>query len=111
MNNPGCSETTALLAGLLAGFVDIRSVWSIDHEAALLVFADRATLHRLQLSQVAGVKILGVSEGDAVQSWAWRQSSASEAYYDEARWAEDGTTVVRVRRKARLIWQRPADAK
>ena len=112
MNNPGCSEAAALVAGLLLGFVDIRSVWSMDHEPALLVFADTATLHRLQsLPQVAGVEILVVSEGDAVQSWAWRQTSASEAFYDEARWSEDGTTVVRVRRKAQLVWQRPADAK
>ena len=43
--------------------------------------------------------------------WAWRQTSANEAFYDEARWAEDGKTVVRLRRKAQLVWQRPAGEK
>ncbi len=36
--------------------------------------------------------------------WAWRQISPHEAYYDEARWAQAGS-VVRVRRKALLLWQ------
>ena len=42
--------------------------------------------------------------------WAWRQVSAHEAYYDEARWVApdgDGGNVVRVRGKALLLWQEP----
>ncbi|HJV12225.1 MAG TPA: hypothetical protein VJ690_12055 [Burkholderiales bacterium] len=122
MNNPGCSEAAALVAGLLVCLPDIRSVWSMDHEPAgahvpreparLLVFADAATLHLLQsVPRVAGVEVLVVTDDDAVQSWAWRRTSASEAFYDEARWAEDGITVVRVRRKAQLVWPTPAAAK
>ena len=123
MNNPGCSEAAAaLVAGLLVGLLDIRSVWSMDHEPAgphvarerarLLVFADTATLHRLHsVPHVAGFEVLVVTDDDAVQSWAWRRTSASEAFYDEARWAEDGITVVRVRRKAQLVWPTPAGAK
>ncbi len=135
MNTPACAETAALVAGLLVGFFDIWSVWSMDHapegtdaarsQPRLLVFADTATLRRLQSApHTPGVEVLVVTDGDAVESawrdeqmhaslarWAWRQTSANEAFYDEARWAEDGTTVVRVRKKAHLVWQRPAGEK
>jgi hypothetical protein len=135
MDNPGCAETEALVAGLLIGFVDIRSVWSMDHEPAgadgarqrprLLVFANTATLHRLHgVPRVAGVEVFVVTDGDCVQSawhgervrgslarWAWQQTSANEAFYDQARWAEDGTTVVRVRRRAQLVWRTPDEQK
>jgi hypothetical protein len=135
MNNPACAETAALVAGLLVGFLDIRAIWSMDHEPegtdaprlrpTLLVFADTATLRRLHSTpHMPGVEVLVVTDGDAVESawqraqmhaslarWAWRQTSANEAFYDEARWAEDGKTVVRLRRKAQLVWQRPAGEK
>lgn len=135
MNTPACAETAALVAGLLAGFLDIRSVWSMDHapeataaaraKPRLLVFADTATLRRLQSApHTPGVELLVVTDGDAIESawrseemraslarWAWRQTSADEAFYDEARWAEDGTTVVRIRKKAQLVWQRPEGEK
>jgi hypothetical protein len=40
--------------------------------------------------------------------WAWQQVSPDEAYYDESRWADAGGQpgrVVRVRRKATVLWQ------
>jgi hypothetical protein len=86
----------------------------------LLAFADKATLQRLRRSenlQRADVEFLVVIDGDVFESawgprklsgslarWAWRQISPHEAYYDEARWAQAGS-VVRVRRKALLLWQ------
>jgi hypothetical protein len=135
MNTPAGPETAALVAGLLVGFLDIRSIWSMDHEPEgtdaprtqprLLVFADTATLRRLHSTpHTPGVEVLVVTDGDAIESawqraqmhaslarWAWRQASANEAFYDEARWAEDGASVVRVRRKAHLVWQRAAGEK
>lgn len=132
MNNPRRPETAALVAGLLVGFLDIRSVWSMDHEPRgtqaprgqprLLIFADTATLRRLHgVPHSLPVELLVVTDGDSVESawhgervrgslarWAWQQTSPTEAFYDEARWAEDGKTVVRVRRKAELLWPMPA---
>ena len=77
---------------VVVGCPEITSVWSMDHAAdepppiaaqyELLAFADKATLAR----------------------WAWRQISPHESYYDESRWAQHGS-VVRVRRKALLLWQ------
>lgn len=125
------------MAGLLASFLDIRAVWRIglDAEAAaaapagltLLVFADAPTLRRLHKcpdARFPGLELLVVTDGDVFESaWgarvsgslarcAWRQSSGSEAFYDESHWAPGAAagTVVRVRRKAVLVWRsREAD--
>lgn len=122
MNPPTSSETAAVVAGLLVTFLDIRSIWSIEREpgrVSLLVFADQATLERLdKCPRAPGVNLFVVTDGDSVVSawsaseptgslarWAWRQTSAHEAFYDEARWGPDAGTVVRVRRKAQLVWQ------
>ena len=129
-------ELPPFVCDLLLGSLDIRSVWSLDHRPGatplppaarqLLAFADpmtlahlrkRADLHRRELS------LLVVVDGDRFESawgpsgvsgslarWAWRQVSPHEAYYDEARWVApdgDGGNVVRVRRKALLLWQEP----
>jgi hypothetical protein len=130
-------EITAFVARVLASCLDIREVWSIDHCAdasqpaparhELLAFADAATLQRLRKSEHlhrADVELLVVIDGDLFESawgprklsgslarWAWRQISPHEAYYDESRWSErDGEagTVVRVRRRALVVWQREA---
>lgn len=104
------------VAALLADFLDVRAVWSIGHEAAdaapagadptFLVFADPRTRERLQKCPASGVKLMIVTDGDLWQSGSgWRQTSAREAFYDEAHWASDGD-VMRVRRKALLVWQR-----
>lgn len=123
----------ALLHAMLASCLDIRAVWSIDHEVddtstpadrfKLLVFADAATCARLQRSapdDSAVAQLLVVIDGDLFESawprsgsgslarWAWRQTAAGEAFYDEARWApgaHDSRGVVRVRRKALLLWR------
>jgi hypothetical protein len=107
-------------------------VWSVggaDELAAplpvreLIVFADRATLHSLRRNDHlhrADVELLVVFDGDQFENaWgpravsgslarrAWRPVAADLAYYDESRWGPreaDGGTVVRVRRKATLIW-------
>ena len=118
MNNPACAETAALVAGLLVGFLDIRAIWSMDHEPegtdaprlrpTLLVFADTATLRRLHSTpHMPGMEVLVVTDGDAVES-AWQRA---QMHASLARWAEDGKTVVRLRRKAQLVWQRPAGEK
>ena len=120
-------------ARVLAACLDVRAVWSIGHEPdaagagdaprRLLVFASAATLQRLRLSEHLHdpqVELLVVTNGDDFASawgpcklsgslarWGWRQASAHEAYYDESRWAQrdGGGAVVRVRRKAFLVWQ------
>ena len=116
------------VATLLADFLDVRSVWSIGHEPAdaaalgadetFLVFADERTLAQLRKSPALGVKLLVVTDGDLFQDVArlnavggslaraaWQQTSIREAFYDEAHWANAGD-VVRVRRKALLVWNR-----
>ena len=119
---------------VLATCPDIRAVWSLDHEPGgpwsdegpcrLLAFANASVLKCLQASDDlhrADIEFLVVVDGDEFASawgpsnlsgslarWAWRQTATDEAYYDESRWAErDGGSraVVRVRRKAFLVWQ------
>jgi hypothetical protein len=132
------AEITAFVARVLAGCLDISSVWSMDHgaqrrlmaaEHELLAFADAATLQRLRKSEHlhrADVELLVVIDGDLFESawgarklsgslarWAWRQISPHEAYYDESRWSQcdgDAGAVVRVRRRALLVWQGSAVA-
>lgn len=116
------------VAALLVDYLEVRAVWSIGHEPAagsapstdltFLVFADERTLEQLRKSPAAGVKVLVVTDGDLFQNVArpspvsgslarsaWRQTSTSEAFYDEAQWASGGN-VIRVRRKAMLVWHR-----
>jgi hypothetical protein len=104
------------VAALLVDFLDVRAVWSIGHEAVdaapacadptFLVLADARTRERLQKCPAPGVKLMVVTDGELWQSGSgWRQTSAREAFYDEAQWASGGD-VVRVRRKALLVWQR-----
>jgi hypothetical protein len=122
-----------LMTGLLARFLDVRAVWRIGldpeaaapgagHQVTMLVFADAPTLQRLHKStpRIPGLDLLVVTDGDVFESaWglrsapgslgrcAWRQTSANEAYYDESHWSggADGGAVVRVRRKAVLVWR------
>jgi len=115
---------------VLSTCLDIASVWSIDHEPhevcatlehrKLLAFADARTLSRLLASEhlhYSDVDFLVVIDGNSFASawgpsrlsgslarWAWRQTSRNQAYYDESRWAADANAVVRVRRKAFLVW-------
>ena len=125
-------ELSAFISHVLLHGLEIRAVWSVGHaddEAAparceLLVFADRPTLQRLRKSarpHCADIDLLVVVDGDQFENawgeqrisgslarWAWRQVSPELAYYDESKWAEragEGSSVVRVRRKAILIWQ------
>jgi hypothetical protein len=120
-----------VLLPVVSACLDIASVWSIDHDPGeavglvqrtLLAFADQATLRRLRESEhlhSPHVNFLVVVDGDAFASawgvsritgslarWAWQQTSPSEAFYSESRWAGDERTVVRVRRKAFLVWRR-----
>ena len=107
-------------AVLLADFLDVRAVWSIGHEPSaaaaacvdvtFLVFADARTRKRLQKCPASEVTLMVVSEGDLWQSGSgWQQTSAREAFYDEAKWSSGGD-VVRVRRKALLVWHREKDS-
>src|ERR1700740_1159053 len=116
------ADLTALVERVLLSCLDIRSVWSMDAaRPELLAFADLETLRHLRVCEDlhrADVGFLVVTDGDGFESaWgpcqlsgslarlAWRQVSADEAYYDEARWATpggDAGAVVRARRKAVL---------
>ena len=124
------ADIKRFVSSVAVGCPEISSVWAMDHagdqpaptavQYELLAFADKATLQRLRRSenlQRADVEFLVVIDGDVFESawgprklsgslarWAWRQISPHEAYYDEARWAQAGS-VVRVRRKALLLWQ------
>lgn len=129
-------ELPPFVSDLLLCCLDIRSVWSLDHRPGetplqpatrqLLAFADRMTLRHLRKREDlhrTDVGLLVVVDGDAFENawgpsclsgslarWAWRQVSAHEAYYDEARWVTpdaNGGNVVRIRRKALLLWQEP----
>lgn len=133
------ADITAFVSRVLVSCLDIRSVWSMDHcpdepwltaaQYELLAFADAPTLQRLRRADHlhrADVEFLVVTDGDVFESawgsrrvsgslarWAWRQISPHEAYYDESRWAQrDGNAggVLRVRRKALLVWQASAVA-
>jgi hypothetical protein len=127
------AELSIFVSRVLACCLDIRAVWSVGHAdlalarpdsaGALLAFADRATLQALRRSDYlhrADVELLVVFDGNQFENawgprrlsgslarWAWRPVTDQLAYYDESRWADrerDGG-VVRVRRKAVLIWR------
>jgi hypothetical protein len=126
------AELSAFVSSILARCLDIRAVWSVGHgelppEApasfALLAFADTRTLHRLRNSDYlhrADVELLVVFDGNQFENawgpyklsgslarWAWRQVTDELAYYDESKWAQrEGGSVVRVRKKAVLIWSK-----
>jgi hypothetical protein len=124
---------SAFVSRVLARCLDIRALWSIGHAdlaqarldsaGQLLAFADRPTLQALRRSDHlhrADVELLVVFDGNQFENawgprrlsgslarWAWRPVTEELAYYDESRWADherDGG-VVRVRRKAVLIWR------
>jgi hypothetical protein len=127
------AELSAFVASVLARCLEIREVWSVGHAdlalaatgsaRELLVFADRPTLQKLRRSDHlhhAGVELLVVFDGNQFENawgrrrlsgslarWAWRQVTDELAYYDESRWADHAADggVVRVRRKAVLIWR------
>jgi hypothetical protein len=125
-------DLAPFLSRLVERCPGIRAVWALGSpdDAAqasggeLLAFADHATLERLRAAEDlhrVDVQLLVVVDGDRFENawgpcrlsgslarWAWRQVSPSVAYYDESKWAErDGEagTVVRVRRKALLVWE------
>ncbi|HUQ26350.1 MAG TPA: hypothetical protein VM140_11825 [Burkholderiales bacterium] len=128
------TELDSFISRVLACSLDIRSLWSIDHSPEepclatapyqLLAFADLATLQALRRAtdlHHEELNFLVVIDGDRFESawgackvsgslarWAWRYVSSDEAYYDESRWdARTGHagSVVRLRRKALLVWK------
>lgn len=123
----------AFIHRLLLTCPEIGAIWSLGHapgepwthlaQRRLLGFAEAATLGRLRAAEHlhrADVEFLVVVDGDRFASaWgpgdscgslaqcAWQQTASNEAHYDESRWAQRNATdrvVVRVRRKAFLIW-------
>jgi hypothetical protein len=130
-------DLSAFVSSVLSRCLDIRALWCIrqgEHAAAqapleheLLAFADPLTLQRLrQFDDLhrSDVDLLVVIDGDRFENawgprklsgslarWAWRQVSAELAYYDESTWGDRigaPGSVVRVRRKATLVWQAQA---
>lgn len=127
-------ELREMASVVLAECIGIRALWLLDHDPAntslarapftLLAFADAATLQRLRRGPAlcgASVSLLVVTDGDFFQAawdsglsgslarWSWRQISPGEAFYDQARWSSDDGGVVRVRRKALLLWRASQD--
>jgi hypothetical protein len=127
------TDSSSFLSRLLLHCVNVRSVWSVGHDRLelqaphegreLLVFADGLTLHKLRKDDHlhrADLQLCVVFDGDRFESawgpqrvsgslarWAWREIGRDVAYYDESKWAEgdgDASAVVRVRRKAFLLW-------
>jgi len=127
-------DLSAFVSRVLLHCLDIRAVWcmrqdapaaaqaALEHE--LLAFADPLTLQRLRQCDDLhrnDVDLLVVVDGDRFENawgprklsgslarWAWRQVSAELAYYDESTWDDRvgaPGSVVRVRRKAMLVWQ------
>lgn len=124
---------TGFVHCVLATCPDMGPVWSLGHDPGepwahllqwrLLGFADAAALSRLRASKHlhrADIEFLVVVDGERFASaWgpgdccgslaqcAWRQTASNEAHYDESRWAQRNASdrvVVRVRRKAFLLW-------
>lgn len=134
VTTPVPAEISRFVSRVLVHCLDIRMVWwSGDAHAAadplprldrLVIFADTPTLHILRKSDRlhrADVQALVVFDGDQFQDawgpdrtpgslarWAWRQDEPDVAYYSEAKWAQGDRTagiVVRVRKKALLVWR------
>jgi hypothetical protein len=125
-------EITEFISRLLQCCLDLRHVWLIAQDRAaaaasvprweLLAFANDETLERLRRTDALhrdDIDVMVVTDGDRFENawgprqlsgslarWGWRQAAAAEAYYDEAKWAGDSSdgNVVRVRRKAVLLW-------
>lgn len=129
------STPADFMCRLLRDAIDIEAVWSVGHDAdpdvqhadnsELLIFADPATLAHLRKCDSlrdGDVSLLVVTDGDSFENawgaqpssgslarWAWREGTPGQAYYDESRWAlppDEAGSVVRVRRKAFLLWRR-----
>src|ERR1043165_8950463 len=126
---PSCAS---FIRSVLASCLDISAVWSIGHEPhdedesrelRLLAFGNDGVLQRLRRCDPLhrpDIEFLVVVDGDrfvtawgpaiwtgSLARWAWRQTSPREAFYDESRWVQPGAdagTVVRVRRRAVLVW-------
>lgn len=125
------AELSRFVSSILVHCLDIREVWWSDATADLLprpdrlvIFADTPTLAILRKSDRlhrADVQALVVFDGDqfhdawgpdrapgSLARWAWRQDEPDVAYYNEAKWAHGDCAagiVVRIRRKALLVWR------
>ena len=127
-------EIAEFVSCLLQRCLDLSHVWLIAQESPaaaapaprweLLAFASAETLQRLRKADSlhrSDIDVMVVTDGDRFENawgprqlsgslarWGWRQAAAAEAYYDEAKWAGDTRdgAVVRVRRKATLLWSR-----
>jgi hypothetical protein len=123
-------EIAPFIARVLQCCLDVRQVWLVSQAGVapprweLLVFGSSETLKRLRRADNlhrSDIEVLVVTDGEHFENawgprqlsgslarWGWRAASAGEAYYDEAKWAGEEGAVVRVRRKAALLWSRSA---
>jgi hypothetical protein len=123
-------EIAEFIARVLQCCLEVRQVWLVAQDSAsaiaaprweLLAFGSGETLKRLRMADNLHRSDIDVIDGDRFENawgprqlsgslarWGWRQAAGSEAYYDEAKWAgEPGNgDVVRVRRKAVLLWSK-----
>jgi hypothetical protein len=132
------ADLTTFISRLTVCSLDMRALWSIGNSDGspaaahgvheLLAFADGRTLSSLRRNahlHRPDVALLVVTDGDRFENawgsslsgslarWAWRQVSPRLAFYDESKWAEreaNAGTVVRVRRRAVLMWSAEAKA-
>ena len=113
--------------------LEVRQVWLVAQDGItaaaaprweLLVFGSWETLKRLRRADNlhrSDIDVLVVTDGEHFENawgprqlsgslarWGWRPASAGQAYYDEAKWAGEDGAVVRVRRRAALLWSRAA---
>jgi hypothetical protein len=124
-------EISGFLSSVLDCCLDIRGIWLMgqDDKAGaavarwqLLAFADHATLQRLRKAHDLhrpDIEVLVVTDGERCENawgechlagslvrWGWREVSEGEAFYNESRWGDNNDgAVVRVRRKALVVWQ------
>jgi hypothetical protein len=130
------AEIAAFLAKLAERCPALRSIWLIGPRVNanlldssrsaiwdLVAFADMLTLQRLRNAADLhrdDVHFRVVIDGDRFETawgalrnygsliqWGWQQTTASEAYYTEATWADPlhDANVQRTRRKAVRLWQ------
>lgn len=124
-------EIAEFIARVRQCCLEVRQVWLVAQDGApavaaprweLLAFGSSETLKRLRRADNlhrSDIDVLVVTDGDHFENawgprqlsgslarWGWRPASAGEAYYDEAKWAGEDGAVVRVRRRAALLWSR-----
>ncbi len=113
-------EVREFIVELAACCHGVRSVWVMNSQCDLIVFADAAGLQSLRAATALhrpGMRVRVVTDsehfdlawGDAPEhgsltQWDWMQPTLDEAFYSEAQRGK-GRGVTRVRRRAACVWR------